>query len=136
MVGYHFTKTGRNIPSDACGDLSNVPDDLMFGDHPPGLEVDFRSNRINLQKGDTVEFHLVITCTLLSTAVAADEQTSSRSDKTKRCTPSQSLRQVVGDYPGKTSPTQQYLVSNPCVHEQHEMCMCMALYSGSKKTIS
>ena len=98
-----------------CGNLNSVSDDLKFGDHPPGLEVDFRSNRINLQ--NDVEFYLVMTCTIPSTTAAGTQTskplTSNGSDKTKQCTPSRSLRQVVGDYSSIINPAQHYLVSEP-----------------------
>ena len=58
FIGYHFTATGANVDTDACGELDNLPAVLKSGAHGSALNVDFRSNRINR----TMDFFLSVVC--------------------------------------------------------------------------
>ena len=136
ISGYDFTATGASVPTDACGELQDLPDVLKSGVHGSGLTLDFRSNRINR----TEDFFLAVVCintapsrkrSVQSTSSAAvlketvdpnlrltepvpmTEFPITEGQKTD-CTPSQSLTgSIVGrDVSDKTlTSAEEYLVS-------------------------
>ncbi len=125
IIGYEFSATGANVPTDACGDdRDSLAPALQSGPHSSSLMVNFRSNRRNTG----MDFFLAITCTLpqeLSLATngqnSNDANTASiasfsaarpRSQGRTECTQTRDVSgAVVGADPRRFISARQYIVS-------------------------
>jgi hypothetical protein len=121
VIGYEFSATGANVPTDACGDQDSLAPEFQSGPHSSSLMVNFRSNRRNTG----MDFFLAITCTLPQESSLAtngnDASTASitsfsaarpRSQGRTECTRTRSVSgAVVGADPRRFISARQYIVS-------------------------
>ena len=109
-IGYHFTATGANVDTDACGKKEDLPSVLQSGPHASALNVDFRSNRVNR----TGDFFLSVVCIKPpggSRRKRESLMTNSVNVSPTDCTSTFSFDQrVVRDRNDVTQSTEKYLV--------------------------
>ena len=103
-AGYHFTATGANVLTDACGQKDDLSPELVSGVHGSSLMLDFRSNRIHTSG----TMFLSLSCIIPQSSNRGARNANLEPD----CTPSVSSRNRIVTDPYNPPSPEDYLVRN------------------------